>query len=319
MIRIATKNDTTYIKSTWSTCFDDTEKFVDWNFSRNYSPENTVVMDINGIIPSNMQIIPYLIQVGGFSYNAGYVSGLATMPHFRGRGYARDLFGYAFPLMLSRNMDISILIPFNFDFYERFGYTCCYDKPKLSCEIPEKDIPRLPHNMHNIPILNEIYMREMSSKNGYVLRSKKDWELILSDLFENSNGDVYIHTSDNGSIDGYAIYANKKPYEICGKPPFSIVESTPKPFAMARILNVKSVLKNLSKSYNGDIRIKILDEQIESNNLILRIFNKTITISDDFDIEVDIKTLTQSIMGYASGTENYSLFKSTNNYVNLLL
>ncbi|WXR61125.1 GNAT family N-acetyltransferase [Peptostreptococcaceae bacterium AGR-M142] len=77
-----------------------------------------------------------------------------------------------------------------------------------------------------------------------------------------------------------------------------------RPFMMGRIINVMQLLreidifKDLSK--DDDIKIKVVDDNINSNNAIYHINNKTIFKVDDleYDVLIDVKYLSQLIFSY---------------------
>lgn len=323
MARYASERDFSFVKESWRTCFDDPDSFVEWNFSRNYHAENTVIAEFEGAPASNMQLMPYEIRLCQKNYSANYVSGVATLPQFRNHGLVRELFAFAFPEMLKRGEAVSILVPFNYAFYEKFGYTQCYHRMiKTTKKLPEGRIFSADSlNESLIKRLNSIYLRDMQDKNGFVLRTENDLRLILEDLLINSKGGAVI-LGNAEEPSGYALFTNEGReytlHEACGFCPIPM-KCRKEPFAMARIINVPLILKDIAETFDGSIKLKITDPDIPSNNLTVHLKNHTIFPCSEFDFEVDIKTFTSTVFGFGDDFTGTGLFQKQKNYINLLL
>ena len=57
-VRAANAADFDFVKNCWTECFDDDERYVNWNFSENYSAANTLVAECCGEPAAAMQCIP---------------------------------------------------------------------------------------------------------------------------------------------------------------------------------------------------------------------------------------------------------------------
>lgn len=312
MVRFAKEEDLTFLKQAWKICFDDPEAFIDWNFSHNYDSKDTLIAETDDRPASNLQLMPHRISLRGQEYAVNYVSGVATLPEFRHRGLVRELFEFAFPEMKRRGEPISLLVPFNYEFYEKFGYKQCYTKVfRYADMLPESEyITHLSSNL--IANLDSIYRREMANHTGYALRTPKDWEKILEDLLYLSKGRVFL------SQNGYALIAPRteggfEAHEVLGSLPF-VFESVEKPFAMARIVDVMSLLTSMAPKFNQAVRLKILDTQILENNVTVAIQSGTVTPCEEFDRELDIKELTTELFGFG----NCLYLPQQNPYLNMI-
>ena len=320
MVRLAEEKDFEFLKHAWKVCFDDPDAFIEWNFENNFSFSDTLVAESDGQPASDMQLMPHRIRLRGMEYDINYVSGVATLPEFRNRGLVRELFSFAFPLMQKRHQSISLLVPFNYPFYEKFGYKQCYEKVFRYAEIlPDANYITEENFVDDIiDILDSIYKNETKNKNGYAIRTKEDWRKIIDDLLLISKGMIYL----NSGHTGYALITAKTDggYEIhemlgdCDIP----CTCERKPFAMARIIDAERVLKDLAKNFKGEISIKIVDENILGNNKILKISNGNVTKTDTFDFEIDIMSLAQLIFGFIDDFTNSGLFTKTENYLNMI-
>ena len=314
MVRFAETKDMAFLKHAWQTCFDDPKAFVDWNFER----ENTLIAEADGAFASNLQLMPHRIRLGHQVYPVNYVSGVATLPEFRNRGLVRELFTFAFPVMQKRKQPISLLVPFDYGFYEKFGYKQCYQKTyAYADELPEdayltqKDLDE-----GLIDRLDRLYGQAMQDRDGYALRSRADWQRILEDLLLLSEGRIWLKE------EGYALITACKEggwelHEICGKCNLPY-RTEIKPFAMARIIDPVRVLGDLAQGFSGCVRIKLLDGQIPENNLTLQIADGKVSRCETFDVELDIKDLAPLVFGFYEDAAHNELFPKRNPYLNMI-
>lgn len=226
-------------------------------------------------------------------------------------------------------------------------------------------------NISDFEKLNSVYTKFLKDKNGYNLRTKHDWEYIF---FEHQLFDGYIYGSfKDGNITGYVSYLKSKQeiyvrefvytdsdslYSLLsfirshfsGKETikirtahdeilFSLLKE-PKntlkiqPTVMARITDVVSFL---SVSDIENLKIKVYDELIEENCGVYEKVNGIIlkTHSNNYDISIDIGSLTQLVLGFSSAKELYlkgnitandesiekleKIFPKQNNYINHIM
>ncbi len=275
VVRVAENADFEFVKNSWTACFEDTPQFVDWNFEYNYSAENTVIAEKDGIPASAMQLMPYRLKLCGKVIDARYVSGVCTLPEYRGGGLVREMFGFALPKMYDMGADISILIPAVDGMYEKFGYRRIAERRLYEVE----DIcgfdtaEEISNNL--ILMLDRVYKKEMSQKSVYVDRCRFDWERILTDLLKLSGGKVLI--SDGGYALAYPKGEKFEIWEICGdiKLDAKIISAPP---VMARIINVKKL--NTGEAFcvkdkfipQNNICINGCGREIETGELCERIF-----------------------------------------------
>ena len=213
ILRTAVREDTDQIKNIWKCCFDDSDSFLSWNFSKNYSHLNTVVAEENGKIISNLQIIPYTVYINKTPVSMGYISGAATLPEHRYKGCMNALIPYAFEQMLRRGQKISMLIPFSYEFYEKYGFKLCYNFRNYNLNISDilPDASGYRYRRGNITpddiqAMDSIYKQFTTGKNAFVLRDAHNWHLILEDLIFNDGGDVCFCVDAHGNRTGYMMY-----------------------------------------------------------------------------------------------------------------
>lgn len=179
------------VKDLWNACFDDGPEFTNWFFSNRYSHKNTLaVYNRMGKIESALQLLPYNIFLQGKSTKVSYVVGVSTWPQYRGRGHAKNLLYAALDRVREMGEYISILLPFNYEFYRKYGWEICYEHiqynaelDKFSLDIYENlltDIREV--KVEDIRLLNRCYKKFMSNYNGYIIRTDEDWKRMLKDI-----------------------------------------------------------------------------------------------------------------------------------------
>ncbi len=267
-IRFATDNDFNFVKKSWQTCFDDPQEFVDWNFENNYSTKNTVIAEAEGVPASAAQLMPYEMVIGGVAVPVRYVSGVATMPEYRGRGLVRGMFDFALPKMHSMGF-ISILVPAVDGMYEKFGYRGICDRVSyVTDSLP--DTQKIEEYSPGIAcIIDEIYRKEMEGRAVYINRGKDEWEKILTDLLILSRGKVLLFGKDSAPS-GYAFaYPKDNGFqiaEICGEVSQGFAVKSEPP-VMARITNIKALTERFPTVFEGLGTVRIEDKIIAQNNM----------------------------------------------------
>lgn len=350
MIRLARENETGLIANMWDICFDDPPHFIKWNFSKNYFPQNTLVFEEGGVLCANMQLMPYMLSFCGRTVPVSYISGVATLPEYRMRGCYKKLQAEAFSLMERRGIPIAVLVPFSFDFYEKQGYFAYCDKTVYTLQnqgFSKGGARTAPLSDETAARLDDIYRRCTAALNGFVVRSGRDWRLILEDIILNSGGGCML------SDGGYALYLLDKKTNtaevfemMCesrraaenllggiGAENFKITaprsdligglcgaKADSRRFAMLRIVDAQAVLEIPARDFEGDMRIEVTDENIGRNNAVFQISHGSVKrASGHADFSLDIKRLAALISGYEKDDTFGRLFKKRENFVNLLL
>ena len=116
-------------RALWKSVFNDQEAFMDLYFSRRFSPQKTFYTTRAGKLAAAMQSLPYRMTFGDKQIQVGYVSGLATYPPYRHRGYARRVLHKSLRSLYRRGSVLSILIPATtelYDYYRQSGYAACF-------------------------------------------------------------------------------------------------------------------------------------------------------------------------------------------------
>ena len=211
MIRFATPADTAAVKDIWHKCFGDGEPFLSWNFERNYNPGDTLVWIEDGEVVATLQMQTKAINLYGEVVAGNYVFGIATLPPWRSRGIAAALLERSFEVAVKRGHVVSLLIPFNYKFYERFGYKLAYKLVKASIKKEFAPKLELSHNIKfadvdekTIANFQYIYRKLCEPLNGWIARSDHEFSLILENCV-NCGGNLIVCVNESGECVGYAI------------------------------------------------------------------------------------------------------------------
>lgn len=276
-IRDAAADDFDFVKNCWTECFDDDERYVNWNFSKNYSALNTLVAEYGGAPAAAMQCIPYTLAFDKSEIPARYISGVSTMPSFRGRGLARRLFEYGLPIMRRRGAVLAFLISAVDGMYEKFGFTKLCDRKMWRTESLGKNAIQDAADI-DIDALAAIY-EHRTRGTLHIERTRSDWNKLLCELAAGIGGCAAINNDSYCFAfyckDGYEIY------EKCGEfDDFKLVRREP---FMARITDVEMFLKIFCKHFSDSTSIAVSDEFIPQNNGRFIISNNNVIRCDNTD------------------------------------
>ncbi|MHA2496465.1 MAG: GNAT family N-acetyltransferase [Candidatus Hodarchaeales archaeon] len=137
----------------------------------------------------------------------GGVWGVATAPHYRNQGLIRLIFKQMLQEMNLKGIPLSILYPFKFSFYERFGYKMANEVRRYQIEVneiitrPVSD--RSVSEVFSLEDIKPIY-REIAgnSYNYMVKRTEEDWRRRIN---PERPGYFFVCYDDNKKPKGYLI------------------------------------------------------------------------------------------------------------------
>lgn len=210
-LQLVSPKDTSAVYDLWQYCFADEERFAQWYFKDYYKPENTLGVYDKGRLLAATQIIPYTIMLREQSFQAGYVVGVSTSPDARRQGLGREMLAGALHLMRERGQYVSLLMPFEGEFYYRYHWQFTYFQQRLSLPVSElRGLAkpygelRLVEAEEHLPELAAVYARFCQGLNGYVLRTAAGWARLLNDTaLQQGFCCVLYH---EGVPEGYALY-----------------------------------------------------------------------------------------------------------------
>lgn len=198
------------VKDLWNYCFYDADPYLSWFFDNVFKPENTVAAIENDRILSAMQLLDFDVVMRGKTYPCTYIAGVSTQPEFRGRGLATKVMEYAEEIIKSRGKEFALLTPSIDNFYEKFGYTSCYERLEYSyCPSdfkPDKS-GCVSHKagLSDAADMTKVYDGFCGFFDGYVKRTEKDFADII-EQYSLENGGVYIFYDKSDKPVSYIVY-----------------------------------------------------------------------------------------------------------------
>ena len=196
--------DVNELKRLWQISFGDSESYVDFYFSRRYSPLNTRICRTDDRIVSSAQFFPYDISLGDKLLKGVYILGVCTHPDYRQRGFAAGIIRGILAEQTASGADIAFLIPsapYLFEVYRKFGFGELFT-------IYERNVESVsaykPYELMK-PGTDEIYTfynRFYRSLNSAVLKTYDDFMFALEDVVI-SGGRIDVCGID-GEIHGFA-------------------------------------------------------------------------------------------------------------------
>ncbi|SHI73531.1 Predicted acetyltransferase [Geosporobacter subterraneus DSM 17957] len=215
-IRLLDKNHIPTAKELWGYAFEKNEPFYSWYFDEVFKPENSIGVFFENQLVSCLQLNPYRLKLKGSSFSASYVVGVITAPEFRNRGFMKPLLEASLQEMRRRNHSLSILMPFDTTYYQPYGWELCYTQ--LRYEVPPDSLRKIsqPGGLFSmvslekdISSMDAVYRQWLTSYQGYIARSHRDWLNLLKDLYCDG-GYARLLRDDQHQPVGYVLYYLEK-------------------------------------------------------------------------------------------------------------
>lgn len=149
--------------------------------------------------------------IGGKAFPMGGVAGVATWPEYRRQGLVSKMLVLALKEMKEKGQLISMLSPFAFGFYRKFGWEI-YTEHKAYTIKTELLPARIAYEGHmerfsgNYSLLSDIYEAYASKYNGSLKRTELWWNNRIS---RKKPGQIALYHDKSGEPMGYVIYEVK--------------------------------------------------------------------------------------------------------------
>lgn len=326
-------------KQIWKAVFtSDSPEFADFYFDTVYRNEYTLLLTLSGQPAAHLQMLPCEMVYCGQTIKANYLSGVSTLPQFRGKGCMDALMRRAFYELYQNGTVISTLIPAKPDIYLKYGYRFTYflDKSTVS---NTRCFTHL-YETTSLTTLDSIYQSCFGQYNMRVVRTPKHWETILYEHRYFEKGRLFVTDGAYALVSFYPKtplikelgYLNetarqKMLHALTGS--FGTLElllpGGKTPFAQSRVISVQAVLDILRQRNSfTPFTLQVTDPYIEQNNRCYRITPEQISVCESADIKLDIAEFTRCISGDAEIASKLDakcrkFFPENNNYMNLML
>jgi predicted acetyltransferase len=159
-----------------------------------------------GNLISKLYILPLEIYIENKRFSMGGIAGVATWPEHRRKGSVTRLLDQALQSMKEKGQTISLLHPFNIDFYRRFGWELTATLNKYT--IGKNDLVRysdVPGSVERFKkedgntLLNAVYEEWFHTYNHLMIRSDDWWD---NHVFTEGYNRI-IYKDDQGKPKGY--------------------------------------------------------------------------------------------------------------------
>lgn len=175
---------------------------------RYFRPERVWgVFDDRGRLLSALTLLPLEIYIEGRVMRMGGLAGVASWPEARRGGNVTKLLVRALEEMREQGQTISMLHPFQFAFYRKYGWEFTIERKRYEIDmallVKRKEtagrIERVPAEAGN---LEAIYNRFASRYNGTLVRSEEWWRRRIF----SKKGTAAVWRNTNGIPEGYIYY-----------------------------------------------------------------------------------------------------------------
>jgi predicted acetyltransferase len=180
----------------------------------NYKPELNWGYYVDNQLAAKMTILAMHIWINGQHYAMGGIAGVATWPEYRRHGMVRKLLLHGLRTMKDQGQTISLLHPFQYAFYRKFGWETFTEFKKY--EIETKLLPAWSDIAGHIKrtsdwrLLDPIYQAYAFGFNGMLNRDEDWW---TRRVFTAKPGTAAVYYDQSGAAQGY-IYYNIKNKEM---------------------------------------------------------------------------------------------------------
>lgn len=276
MIRLLENQEKEKCRRLYEHCFkEDTEEYIELYFEQLLQENEVVVNEQNGEIVSAIHLIPKVVIAGNVKTNISYIYGVGTWEKYRHKGYVKEMFHAVIKSMFD-NMDIfTYLIPSNEEnanIYRKYGFEYVMDKHEM--EKPEhrrkSSHSVITRKVEDSDLVKLSIFAQQAVNSKYSISLSKDLEYFrrLKQIVEVEGGSFNIFVN-NKVIVGYRIIIDDEIFEEVldsSIKNLSWLGKKKKPYAMARIINIRKILRQLSFKDLKERTIKITDPVIQENN-----------------------------------------------------
>lgn len=317
MIRYLGKDEKLNIKDLFENGLDLSKEYVDFYFDNRIDKSYVAVNEIDGKAVSQIQLIPKTLVIGKYKVDVFFLYGACTDIMYRQQGYMKNLLSDILKDMYKDMEPFTYIVPDNESsavYFKSLGFEYVMDK-NLAKPLDQRR--KATHSLINrnadvSDLIRLAIFAQSSTEKKYDVTICRDMDYLkrLKKLvdFENGNIEIYV---ENKVIVGYRIWMNNEIFEEVLDPTInqlSYLDSDAKPYAMARILNVRKALRLLGISGIGQVAIKLSDPVIEENNGCflfsyehgnVKVDNITEEeLRNQEHVDVTIGELTAHVMGY---------------------
>lgn len=197
----------------WSLAFERGSRNMDhWRRGREGLPKGSIYLGIyeGKTLQAVLGVLNFRCFFGPRAVvPMGGIGAVATHPASRGKGYAGALLDQALARMRESSQPISMLAPFNWEFYQRYGWDWVgvarhYSLPALGIK-PSQEAEKVREaTAADHAAIRETYARHSRLYRGAVVRHEQFWTDVVSDT-ESQYASLYVYEGSSG-MEGYLAF-----------------------------------------------------------------------------------------------------------------
>lgn len=133
-------------------------------------------LDDDDTLMAQVAVIIYKSMYYGHVMKAAGIAGVSTLPEYRRNGCVREIFNYIFDKKNKYEWDTSLLYPFSFRYYRKFGYERILQHKTFKVpfsaivQVPRNDNGVLYKSKEQLPVLLELYNTYAKQYNAFFCR-----------------------------------------------------------------------------------------------------------------------------------------------------
>lgn len=275
MIRLLENQEKQKTRPLYEHCFkEDTKEYIDYYYNQLIRENEVMVNEQDGETVSAVHLIPKQVITGNVKTGIIYIYAVGTWEKYRNRGYITEIFQTIIKRMYDNMDTFTYLIPSseeNAEIYRKYGFEYVMDK----YEIVEAEHRRKPsHSIitrkaENSDLVKLSIFAQQTVYNNHSVSLSKDVEYFrkIKKITEIEGGTIDIFVN-NKVIVGYRIIIDNDIFEEVldsSIQNLSWLGKKKKPYAMARIINIRKILRQFAFKDFKERKIKIKDLVIKEN------------------------------------------------------
>jgi predicted acetyltransferase len=165
------------------------------------------IFDEDEQLAAKLVLIPFTVSVQGETFPMGGIASVSTWPENRRQGYIKHLLTHALQQMNENGQVFSMLHPFSYPFYRKYGWEMFseYKKYVISTDkLPAKVVTEgaIRRDIKDVDVLDTVYAAFSKRYNGLMVRTREWWTRSVLD----EDGHTAVYYSASGAPEGYVLY-----------------------------------------------------------------------------------------------------------------
>jgi len=181
------EKEKTQVKNLWKYCFDDTDEYMDYYFTKRYEFENNYIIKDADEVISSLMANKYSLKINDVIKSVSYIVGVSSSPVHRGGGYASILINRTLSDLYEKGEDITMLMPIDSYIYTRYGFANIYNMLELDIaidriKVSKTNLKAAYYEDDKMEDIIEIYNRCISNIASYFVRDASYFQNMIDEV-----------------------------------------------------------------------------------------------------------------------------------------